>query len=155
MKPFLRLPISFLFFLLFVFAYYSQVSSEELNTDRQKVTLFKVWRYMEGSDEEIITFTPQKFQSRLSGPALPQDGLEMEKPIAKIVPNPSAKEGMLVLGPDETQSQPYKVMHWYDLTSDEVKLFFCPFVFASVEAATKPKCEKKYSKTYRALLWGI
>ncbi len=152
-----RLPSFFiLFFLLFVPAFYSQVSGEEPNTDKKKATLFKIWRYMDGKDEEIITFTPQKFQSRLSGASLPQAGLEMEKPIAKIIPNPNAKEGMIILGPDETQSKPYKAIHWFDLSSDEVKLFLCPFVFPSVETAIQEsKSDKKYFKTYRALPWGI
>jgi hypothetical protein len=63
---------------------------------------------------------------------------------------------LIITGPDETLSQPYKVIHWFDLKSDEVKLYIDPKVFPTVQAAEKDsKVDINFSKTYRSIRWGI
>jgi hypothetical protein len=141
-----------LVFALLILCFAPELPAQDAAGEKKIQSITKQWHYMEGTggDEETLTISPMAIRGRLSGPGLPDEGVEMEKKVAKIVPSPSHKDGIIIVGPDSTLSQPYQAIHWYDLKIDEVKLFANPRVYPSVEAAEKEsKCELKMSKTYR------
>lgn len=127
-----------------------------LGFEKKSITLFKQWHYVDGGDEETLTIGKATVRGKLQGPGLPQQGIEMEKKVVKIVPDPAHKSGVIVVGPDESLSEPYQAIYWLDLGSDEVALYDNPKVYPTVEAAEKNlKGNPKLYKTYRALNWGI
>lgn len=149
----MRVVLLLIFPLLF---FSTELHSKVSPTEKKHPTIYKQWRFLEGGDEEVLSISPESVRGRLSGPGLPEAGVEMEKTVVKIIPSPGGKDGIIVVGPDASLSQPYQAIRWFDLSVNEVKLCTHPKVYPTVQAALQDsKRDAKYGKTYHALHWGI
>jgi hypothetical protein len=121
-----------------------------------KVTLFKEWRFINGPEEEMLRFNAHTFYTWLGGAGLSKAGVAMDKKIAEIIPGPTSASGRVIIGPDSTSYHPYWVIHWFDLSAQEVKLAIGKKTYPSAAAAKKEdKLDTSRAKAYRALIWGI
>lgn len=98
-------------------------------------TIFMTWRNAIGGQVEVIVVSAKAFDSTITGAGMPPEGVKLHKPIAAIIPGPTATSGTLVLGPQADLMKPFEAIRWYELGATSVKLYIGGEQFDSVADA--------------------
>jgi hypothetical protein len=125
-------------------------------SDKNSVSIFKVWRYSDSGIEESITIDSKEILNSLSGTGLPQQGLDMKRSVVKITPEPNAKSGLIITHSEIGEEKSYGSIRWYELTINSVRLCFGERLFNSAkEVEAQSPGPQEMCKVYQAIRWGI
>lgn len=113
--------------------------------------LQKTWRMELSGQTQIIKLTGTEFEMKITGAGLPPQGYTEKLPIAGHKVGKTAKEGVIVLGPNPNLMQPYTTIFYYDLTPQSVSLLQDGKQYSSTAKALQAVGTRKYARRFAAV----
>jgi len=112
-------------------------------------TIFMTWKNSIGGQVEVVVVSDKAFDSTITGAGMPPGGVKRHKPIAAIIPGPTATSGTIVLGPLADLMKPFEAIRWYELGATSVKLYLGGDQFDSVaDAQANYAPVEKYARPF-------
>jgi hypothetical protein len=83
--------------------------------------LQKKWQWSDYGQTMTIQITPKEYIFQIKGAGLPERGFQERLTIAAHQQNPDRKSGVLVIGPNANNINPFSTIHYYNLTANNVR----------------------------------